>query len=46
MGDNDELRRLHKLLEHLHESIDVRLVQRRVDFVQHAEWAGPAAKDC
>ena len=43
---DDELRPGQKLLQHADEPLDVGFVERGVDFVQHAERAGPTAEDC
>ena len=40
VGDDDELRAVDEAVEHLDEAADVRLVERRVEFVEHAERAG------
>ncbi len=47
MGDDDEARRgqaLH-LFQHAAEAIDVGVVERRIDFVQHAERRGVGEED-
>ena len=43
--DDDELRPGQKIFQHFDEAVDVGLVQGGVDFVEHAERAGPAAED-
>ena len=40
VGDRDELRMVAHLADEARETGDIRLVERRVDFVQHAEGAG------
>ena len=37
---------LQEFPEHADETLDVRLVQCRIDFVEDAKWAGTAAEDC
>ncbi len=38
MGDDDELALRDETIEHAGETIDVALIHRRVDFVEHAKW--------
>ena len=45
MGDDDELRLFGKFFEEAGEFVDVRLVQRRLDLVQHAEGHGAQHED-
>ena len=45
VGDDDELRPLEKLAEHADEAFDIGFVERGIDFVEHAEGAGAAAKN-
>ncbi len=40
VGDDDELRVVDEAVEHLDEAVDVRLVERGVELVEHAERAG------
>src|SRR5450759_5803432 len=45
VGNEDELRVFLHALEHLHETPDVRIVQRRVDTVEQAERARAVFED-
>ena len=40
MGDRDELALVHEAVQDFDEAGDVRLIERGVHFVEHAEWAG------
>jgi hypothetical protein len=45
MRDDDELRPGEEIREDLGEAVDVRFVERGIDFVEHAERAGAAAEN-
>ena len=45
MSNHDELRILLELAKYVHESADVRVIQRGIDFVQNTERTGAALED-
>ena len=45
MRNDDELRPGEKFMQHADESLGIGLVEGRIDFVEHAKRAGPAAED-